>query len=298
MKQRHGDNSRGFNKKRTTTDRSEKEGIQGRFNKPKTDGQQKYDRPQKTTKPVQKEQPARAENIRLNRFVANSGVCSRREADTLITKGLITVNGNVVTEMGVQVKPTDDVRYDGKRLNPEAKVYILINKPKDIVTTSSDPDGRRTVLDLIHDACDERVYAVGRLDRNTTGVLMLTNDGDLSKQLTHPSSEVKKIYHVYTDKPVTKAHMEDIAKGLNLEDGFIKPDVVSYAHAEDRTQVGIEIHSGRNRIVRRIFEHLGYKVEKLDRVYFAGLTKKNLQRGKWRFLTQQEIKFLKAGILK
>lgn len=239
-----------------------------------------------------------AETIRLNRYIANSGVCSRREADKLIARGLVTVNGQVVTEMGQQVKRNDEVRFEGKELNPEAKVYILINKPKDMVTTTSDPEGRRTVLDLIEEACEERVYPVGRLDRNTTGVLLMTNDGDLSKKLTHPSSEIRKIYHVFLNKPLEKEHLSLIKKGIELEDGIIQPDEVSYADPIDTTQVGIVIHSGRNRIVRRIFEHLGYTVEKLDRVYFAGLTKKNLPRGKWRFLSKDEIKYLKAGILK
>jgi len=239
-----------------------------------------------------------AETIRLNRYIANSGVCSRREADKLIARGLVTVNGQVVTEMGQQVKRNDEVRFEGKKLNPEAKVYILINKPKDMVTTTSDPEGRRTVLDLIEGACEERVYPVGRLDRNTTGVLLMTNDGDLSKKLTHPSSEIRKIYHVFLNKPLEKEHLSLIKKGIELEDGIIQPDEVSYADPIDTTQVGIVIHSGRNRIVRRIFEHLGYTVEKLDRVYFAGLTKKNLPRGKWRFLSKDEIKYLKAGILK
>lgn len=239
-----------------------------------------------------------AETIRLNRYIANSGVCSRREADKLIARGLVTVNGQVVTEMGQQVKRNDEVRFEGKKLNPEAKVYILINKPKDMVTTTSDPEGRRTVLDLIEEACEERVYPVGRLDRNTTGVLLMTNDGDLSKKLTHPSSEIRKIYHIFLNKPLEKEHLSLIKKGIELEDGIIQPDEVSYADPIDTTQVGIVIHSGRNRIVRRIFEHLGYTVEKLDRVYFAGLTKKNLPRGKWRFLSKDEIKYLKAGILK
>ncbi|ASB48368.1 pseudouridine synthase [Alkalitalea saponilacus] len=252
-------------------------------------------RPNRTQKPKY-EEPEQSDVIRLNRYIANSGVCSRREADELISKGLITVNGNVVKELGLKVSKNDVVKYDGKKLNPEHRVYILINKPKDMVTTSSDPEGRRTVLDLVEEACDERVYPVGRLDKNTTGVLLLTNDGDLSKKLTHPSSEIKKIYHVFTDKPVTKAHIDTISKGIELEDGLIKVDAVSYAHEEDKKQVGIEIHSGRNRIVRRIFEHLGYQVEKLDRVWFAGLTKRNLPRGKWRFLTPDEVKYLKAGM--
>ena len=252
-------------------------------------------RPRKTEEAPMETQ---AETIRLNRYIANSGVCSRREADKLIARGLVTVNGQVVTEMGQQVKRNDEVRFEGKKLNPEAKVYILINKPKDMVTTTSDPEGRRTVLDLIEGACEERVYPVGRLDRNTTGVLLMTNDGDLSKKLTHPSSEIRKIYHVFLNKPLEKEHLSLIKKGIELEDGIIQPDEVSYADPIDTTQVGIVIHSGRNRIVRRIFEHLGYTVEKLDRVYFAGLTKKNLPRGKWRFLSKDEIKYLKAGILK
>ena len=238
------------------------------------------------------------ETMRLNRYISNAGICSRREADSLIAKGLISVNGKVVTELGVQVNLSDDVRYQGKRLNPETKVYILLNKPKDVVTTAADPQGRLTVLDLVSDACDERVYPVGRLDRQTTGVLLLTNDGELAKKLTHPSSQQRKIYHVFTDKPVEQSHLSLIAAGIELEDGLIAADVISYADAKDKTQVGIEIHSGRNRIVRRIFEHLGYKIIKLDRVYFAGLTKKGLARGRWRFLNDQEVTFLKAGILK
>lgn len=238
------------------------------------------------------------EAMRLNRYISNAGICSRREADSLIAKGLISVNGKIVTELGVQVNLSDDVRYQGKRLNPETKVYILLNKPKDVVTTAADPQGRLTVLDLVSDACDERVYPVGRLDRQTTGVLLLTNDGELAKKLTHPSSQQRKIYHVFTDKPVEQSHLSLIAAGIELEDGLIAADAISYADAKDKTQVGIEIHSGRNRIVRRIFEHLGYKIIKLDRVYFAGLTKKGLARGRWRFLNDQEVTFLKAGILK
>ncbi len=238
------------------------------------------------------------DTIRLNRYISNSGICSRRDADELITKGLISVNGKIVTELGTQVNLDDDIRYQGKKLNPERKVYILINKPKNVVTTASDPQGRPTVLDLVKDACNERVYPVGRLDMQTTGVLLITNDGELSKKLTHPSSNISKIYHVFTDKPVTQNHLSQIAGGIELEDGLITPDAVSYADNTDKTQIGIEIHSGKNRIVRRIFEHLGYDVVKLDRVYFAGLTKKGLQRGKWRFLNEQEIKFIKAGMLK
>lgn len=235
-------------------------------------------------------------SIRLNRYISNAGVCSRRDADKLILSGDVTVNGKVVKELGTQVLPKDNVCYKGKRLNPERKVYVLLNKPKNTVTTSSDPQGRLTVIDLVKSACDERIYPVGRLDRNTTGVLLLTNDGDLSKKLTHPSSKTKKIYHVVTEQPVNKEHIKQIAKGIELEDGFIKVDEINYVD-NDPTQVGIEVHSGKNRIVRRIFEHLGYNIEKLDRVYFAGLTKKNVAKGKWRFLTDKEVTFLKAGIL-
>jgi len=230
--------------------------------------------------------------IRLNRYIANSGVCSRREADKLIEQGKIKVNGEIVTELGFKVKRSDDVEYEGKSLVPEKKVYLLLNKPKDTVTTSKDPQGRRTVIDLVKKASKERIYPVGRLDRNTTGVLMFTNDGDMAKKLAHPSSNVQKIYHVFLNKPFTKNDFETLLDGVELEDGFIKPDDLSYPEPSEKNQVGIEIHSGKNRIVRRIFAHLGYKVTKLDRVYFAGLTKKNLNRGHWRFLTDKEVSFL------
>ncbi len=236
-----------------------------------------------------------AESMRLNKYIANSGVCSRREADTLIEKGEIKVNGNVVKEMGLTVSIDDKVEYQGKKLIPEKKVYLLLNKPKDTVTTSKDPEGRKTVIEIIRNACPQRIYPVGRLDRNTTGVLLLTNDGDLSKQLTHPSFEAKKIYHVFLDKPVRPEDLETIKNGIELEDGLIKPDAVNYVD-NDPMQVGIEIHSGKNRIVRRIFEHFDYQVEKLDRVFFAGLTKKNLPRGKWRFLSEKEVRFLKSEL--
>jgi len=245
----------------------------------------------KHTGPVKKE----PELIRLNRFIANSGVSSRREADEIIRKGLITVNGKKVTDLGTKVTYNDDVRYRGKRLSAEKKVYILMNKPKGYVTTVEDPHADQTVLDLIGDACPERVYPVGRLDKNTTGVLLLTNDGDLTGKLTHPKYERKKIYHVFLDKAVLKEDLFRLTEGIQLEDGFVAADAVSYADMEDRSQIGIELHSGQNRVVRRLFESLGYMVKKLDRVYFAGLTKKNLQRGKWRFLTQKEIAMLKRG---
>jgi len=235
------------------------------------------------------------EPIRLNKFIAFSGVCSRREADELISQGKISVNGKIITELGAKVILTDDVQYNGKSLKPEKNVYILLNKPKDCVTTVSDPFAKRTVIDLVKNACTERIFPVGRLDRNTTGVLLLTNDGELTKQLTHPSYNKLKIYHVYLDKNIIVDDFNSLLKGFELEDGFIKADDLSLISEEDRSQVGIEIHSGRNHIVRRMFEHLGYKVTKLDRVYFAGLTKKGLQRGHWRFLSEREISMLKKG---
>ncbi len=234
--------------------------------------------------------------MRLNRFIAHSGICSRREADELIAGGQITVNGKVVTDLGTKVLPNDDVRYGKKRLSSEKKVYILLNKPKGYVTTVEDPHADQTVIDLIGDACTERVYPVGRLDKSTTGVLLLTNDGDLTGKLTHPKYKRKKIYHVFLDKAVTRNDLEQIAAGVDIDGEIIAADAVSYADLDDKTQVGIEIHSGQNRIVRRIFEKLGYRVKKLDRVYFAGLTKLNLPRGKWRFLTDKEISMLKRGI--
>jgi len=234
--------------------------------------------------------------IRLNRFIAHSGVCSRREADELISNGLITVNGKVITDLGIKVSAGDDIRYKNKRLRAEKMVYILMNKPRGYVTTVEDPHADQTVLDLIDDACTERVYPVGRLDKATTGVLLLTNDGDLTGKLTHPKYNRKKIYHVFLDKAVTRNDLTRLTEGVEIDEEMIAADAVSYADPEDKTQIGIEIHSGQNRIVRRIFEKLGYKVKKLDRVYFAGLTKKNLARGKWRFLTDKEISMLKRGI--
>ncbi|RUT73403.1 pseudouridine synthase [Ancylomarina longa] len=231
--------------------------------------------------------------LRLNKYISNSGECSRREADKRIEDGRVTVNGQIVTEVGTKVKLDDEVQMDGKLLMPEAKVYLVLNKPKDFVTTLDDPLGRKKVTDLIKNACTERVYPVGRLDRMTTGVLIFTNDGDLTKRLTHPSYNKKKIYHVFLDRPIAQEELDRIAKGLDLEDGLIQSDAISYTDANDKTQVGIEIHSGKNRIVRRIFEHLGYNIEKLDRVFFAGITKKNIPRGKWRFLTEEEVRMLK-----
>ena len=235
------------------------------------------------------------EPIRLNKFLANAGICSRREADEFITAGVVSVNGVVVTELGTKIKRADEVKFHDQTVSIERKIYILLNKPKDTVTTSDDPQARRTVMDLVKGACDERIYPVGRLDRNTTGVLLLTNDGDLASKLTHPKFLKKKIYHVHTDKNVTKADMDQIAAGIQLDDGEIHADAISYTDDVRRDEVGIEIHSGKNRIVRRIFESLGYKVVKLDRVFFAGLTKKGLRRGEWRYLSEQEVNYLRMG---
>ena len=233
--------------------------------------------------------------IRLNKYLANAGVCSRREADDFIQAGLVTVNGEVITELGTKVLRSDKVVFHDQPVSIEKKVYVLLNKPKDTVTSTDDPQQRKTVMELVKDACPERIYPVGRLDRNTTGVLLLTNDGELASKLTHPRFLKKKVYHVFTDKNVTAADIKQIAEGIELEDGPIRADAIEYASPTDKKQVGIEIHSGKNRIVRRIFEHLGYKVIKLDRVQFAGLTKKNVRRGDWRFLTEKEVEMLRMG---
>lgn len=233
--------------------------------------------------------------VRLNKYLANAGICSRREADEFIQAGVVSVNGQVVTELGTKVLRIDDIRFHDQKVSMEKKVYVLLNKPKDCVTTSDDPQQRKTVMDLVKNACPERIYPVGRLDRNTTGVLLLTNDGDLASKLTHPKFLKKKIYHVFLDKKVTAHDMQQIATGITLEDGEVHADAIEYASATDKSQVGIEIHSGKNRIVRRIFESLGYRVVKLDRVLFAGLTKKNLRRGDWRFLTEKEVDMLRMG---
>lgn len=247
------------------------------------------------SKPIEPPKKKQDNLTRLNKFVASSGLCSRREADVYIKEGKITVNDEVITEMGVKVKPGDVIKCEGKVISAEKKVYILLNKPKDYITTTDDPDDRKNVLDLVADAGKSRIFPVGRLDRNTTGVLLLTNDGELTSKLTHPKYNQKKIYHVFLDKKLKALDMKKLASGINLEDGFIKPDGISYVNPENKSEVGIEIHSGRNRIVRRIFESLGYNVVKLDRVFFAGLTKKNLSRGQWRFLTEKEISMLKMS---
>ncbi len=232
--------------------------------------------------------------MRLNRFVAQSGICSRREADDFILAGLVTVNGQIVTELGTKVMPGDEVKFNDSRLQGEKRVYLVLNKPKGYVTSLDDPHADKTVMDLVKGACTERIYPVGRLDKNSLGLLLFTNDGDLTKQLTHPTHQKKKIYQVSLDKPLTRAHMDQIAEGIVLEDGEIHADEISYVK-DNKKEVGIEIHSGRNRIVRRIFEYLGYTVQKLDRVYYAGLTKKNLKRGDWRFLSREEVERLKSG---
>ena len=232
--------------------------------------------------------------MRLNRFLAQSGLCSRREADDFITAGLVTVNGQIVTQLGTKVLPTDEVKFNDSRVQGEKKVYLVLNKPKGYVTSLDDPHAGKTVMELMQGACTERIYPVGRLDKNSLGLLLFTNDGDLTKQLTHPAFRKKKIYQVSLDKPLTRADMDRIAEGITLEDGEIFADEISYVK-DNKQEVGIEIHSGRNRIVRRIFEFLGYTVTKLDRVYYAGLTKKNLKRGAWRFLSREEVERLKSG---
>ena len=234
------------------------------------------------------------DEIRLNKYLSNAGVCSRREADVLIQSGVVSINGVVVTEMGYKVKKGDNVQYDGESINAETKRYVLLNKPKDFITTMDDPWGRKTVMGLVMKACKERIYPVGRLDRDTTGLLLFTNDGDMAKKLTHPRYEAKKIYHVEVNRPVSKEHLEELLKGIELDDGLIKCDKAEYVKdGASAREVGVEIHSGKNRIVRRMFEKLGYEVVKLDRVQFASLTKKDLPRGFYRHLTEQEVAYLK-----
>ena len=241
-----------------------------------------------------KKQPPKSENpeVRLNKYIADSGVCSRREADQHITNGFIKVNGKVISELGYKVRSSDKIQFKGKILKREKYVYVLLNKPKDYITTTKDPEKRRTVMNLVSEACEERIYPVGRLDRNTTGLLLLTNDGPLAKKLTHPSGKVQKLYQVELDKPITKEHFETILEGLELKDGKAIVDEMAIVGSNSKV-IGIKIHIGKNRIIRRIFEHLGYEVEKLDRVMFGSLTKKDLPRGKWRFLTQKEVIQLK-----
>lgn len=261
----------------------------GPYRKPKTG--------QKSNLSKDKQTKKTSETLRLNRYLAMAGICSRREADKLIAAGVVQINGKVVTEMGYQVQPGDSVNYGGETLNPEKKVYVLLNKPKDYISTKADPQHRKTVMNLVGKACKESIYPVGRLDRNTTGLLLFTNDGDLARKLTHPSSGIKKIYHVELDKKVSHQHLKQMEQGISLEDGLMKADKAVYVgNGEDKRHVGIEIHSGKNRIVRRLFEHFDYSVVKLDRVIFAGLTKKDLPRGKYRFLAEKEIGFLKMTL--
>jgi 23S rRNA pseudouridine2605 synthase len=264
--------------------------IRGRFGKQNLEDAQKTSGIRKTNIPKDDDG-----SMRLNRFIANAGICSRREADTFISTGCVKLNGKIVSELGIKVIPGDEVSFNGKVISAEKKVYVLLNKPKGFVTTVDDPHADKTVMDLVGSACRERIYPVGRLDKETTGLLLFTNDGDLTKRLTHPKYNRKKIYHAFLDKNIAKADLERIVDGITLEDGFVAADSVSYADEKDKKQVGIEIHSGKNRIVRRIFMHLGYKVLRLDRVYFCGLTKKDLPRGKWRFLEGKEVQFLKMG---
>ena len=277
---------------------------QSSFPHAKRGGGQGYG-PKKVIKPLKKKTPFKQIKykesadpnapIRLNKYLANAGVCSRREADDFIQAGVVKVNGVVVNELGTKIVRADSVTFHDKPISLESKVYVLLNKPKGFVTTTDDPENRKTVMDLVKSACSERIYPVGRLDRGTTGVLLLTNDGDLASKLTHPRYEKRKIYQVWVDKPVAAEHMQAIADGVELEDGEILVDAISYVTEEDLTQIGIEIHSGKNRIVRRLFEKFDYRVLKLDRVYFAGLTKKNLSRGRWRYLTEKEVNMLRMG---
>ena len=235
--------------------------------------------------------------VRLNKYISNSGICSRRQADEYIAAGLVKINDVIITEMGVKVKPGDEVKYNGVRIRTEKKIYVLLNKPKDFVTTMDDPEGRKTVMDLVKSAGKERIYPVGRLDRNTTGVMLLTNDGELASKLTHPKYNQKKIYHVFLEQAMTQVDFNKMLEGVKLEDGFVRPDGLSFVNPNSKAELGIEIHSGKNRIIRRMFETLEYKVTRLDRVYFAGLTKKGLARGQWRYLSEKEINILKMSKL-
>jgi len=270
---------------------------QNRKSDKKPDG--KYEKPGFRKKSYGKnrraEKPPKNDDlIRLNKYLADAGICSRREADKLIESGVVQINGKIVTQLGTKVSRDDKVQYGGETLKREKLQYVLLNKPKDFITTSDDPQNRRTVMNLVEKACHERIYPVGRLDRNTLGLLLFTNDGELAKKLTHPKHNIKKIYHVFLNTALTKNDMIKLGNGVELDDGFIQPDKISYVTGEnDKKQIGLELHSGRNRIVRRMFEHLGYKVIKLDRSFFAGLTKKDLPRGKWRKLTEKEIGLLK-----
>ncbi len=294
------DNRNGLNKKdsryKTQDTRTNNPSSRNTFQKNNSKVSQKFSSEEKSKNLSSETSNHKIENevMPLNKFISHSGICGRREAAIFIKQGLVTVNGDIIYEPGFKVRGNEDVKYKGKRIFIQRNlVYILVNKPKDFITTAKDPEGRKTVLDLIKGATPERVYPVGRLDRNTTGVLLMTNDGELAQKLTHPSFQIKKIYEVKLDKPLIKQDFDAITNGINLEDGFIKADSVAYVDAKNKSVVGIEIHSGRNRIVRRLFEHLGYDVKNLDRVLFANLTKKNVDRGHWRFLNEKEIRLLK-----
>jgi len=283
-----------FEKKRERyADKDHSKEMRGRFDKERTRQKPKRNaagphRERKTADDLQSK-----EAIRLNRYIANAGICSRREADDLISAGLVSINGEIVTELGTKVKPDDVVKFNDQTLKTEKLVYVLLNKPKDFITTTEDPDDRKTVMGLVKDAGRERIFPVGRLDRNTTGLLLLTNDGELTKRLTHPSGNIKKLYQVELDRNLSQADMLKAAEGVELEDGPAAFDEIQYASTDDKSIIGVELHSGKNRIVRRIFEELGYEVRKLDRTTFAGLTKKDLPRGRWRFLTEMEVNMLK-----
>ena len=314
-KKKHGDFSK-FSKKKDSPSKSAKKPkpsgslktskhISDRF---REDGEKKFDKKfdkNPSERPFDKTKRRRPKKtsdyvvdggmIRLNKYIAHSGVCSRREADSLIETGAVKVNGEVVSELGTKIKPTDKVQIGRDTLVAETHRYVLLNKPKGYITTTDDPEKRNTVMLLVEKACKERIYPVGRLDRNTTGLLLFTNDGELAKKLTHPSNNIKKIYHVHLDQPLNNSHLEEIAEGITLEDGLIKPDAIAFVgDGKDRKQVGVELHSGKTRIVRRIFESLGYKIIKLDRVFFAGLTKKDLPRGRYRLLTTEELNILRV----
>lgn len=265
-------------------------GRQSKTNKPKGDKKRYHP---KQGKSAQNRPFNNTDEIRLNKYISNSGICSRREADMHIKTGSVSVNGEVITQMGYKVKLSDEVRFDNEVINPEPKRYVLLNKPKNFITTMDDEKGRRTVMTLVAKACKERIYPVGRLDRDTTGLLLFTNDGELAKKLTHPKHNVKKLYKVSLDQKLDAKHLHQIGENFELDGKMVFVDAISYIDNQPKTEVGIEIHSGRNRIVRRIFEHFGYKVTKLDRVIFAGLTKKNLPRGHYRMLTKQEVANLK-----
>jgi 23S rRNA pseudouridine2605 synthase len=275
-----------MNKKKATYKKSDIKSGKQQYKKKSV----RKSQPQKTVKALS------GDGIRLNRFLANAGICSRREADKYIESGVVSVNGKVVLELGIKVKPSDIVRFNDEVVVPEKKTYILLNKPKDYVTTLDDPHAKHTVIDLIKNGCKERVYPVGRLDKATTGLLLLTNDGDLTDFLLHPRNNKKKVYQAALDKSAKEEDLQKLYDGIKLEDGDIKADAITFTNPDDKREVGIEIHSGKNRIVRRMFEHIGYKVRRLDRVYFAGLTKKNLPRGKWRYLSEKEIVMLKRSL--